>query len=154
MKLDSSDMTEIWNFLIAVFLYGSFCFCSNTIHYVSVSDSESNNSRITYFTGTRNSYCKVSFTYLMCCDTDSPRPWNLAWLSDLIDNLSRKCSLITSPPAVLKVVQAGKTRREAKHWAVPWGSQVPRCLWTHRAKPHAVGASLERKCHPCHTRFG
>lgn len=67
-------MTEIWNFLIAVLLYGSFCFCSNTIHYVSVSDFESNNSRITYETATRNSYCEVSFTYPMSCDTGSPRP--------------------------------------------------------------------------------
>ena len=78
MKLDSY-VTEIWYFLTAVLLCGSFCFHSNTVHCRNVFNFEPNHARITYLT-IRNSHYRVFFflpptTFLETNVVKSLRTW-------------------------------------------------------------------------------
>ena len=144
MKLDSY-VTEIWYFLTAVLLCGSFCFHSNTVHCRNVFNFEPNHARITYLT-IRNSHYRVFFfssTYHISWDKCSQKPQNLACSS--IHNLKKKCRNIARLPFVSKTMQSRQIGKKRKHWDVLSSSQIPCYLWINLTKPRALGSSLGEK---------
>lgn len=143
MKLESHNMTEIWYFLTAVLLCGSFYFHSNTARCRSAFNFEPNHSRITYLS-LRSSYCRVSFTYHISWDKCSQKPQNLACLSESTHNLKKKCRNIAGPPTASKAMQPGKTGKEMKHRDVLLGSQGPCYLWINLIKPWSLRSIKEQ----------
>lgn len=142
MKLDSY-VTEIWYFLTAVLLCGSFCFHSNTVHCRNVFNFEPNHARITYLT-IRNSYYRDFFfspTTLLETNVVKSSELGLFINSQFEKETQKYCrsSLCIKNHAD----KMDWKENEALRCAIQ--QPIPCYLWINLTKPHALGSSLGKK---------
>lgn len=100
MKLDSY-VTEIWYFLTAVLLCGSFCFHSNTVHCRNVFNFEPNHARITYLT-IRNSYYRDFFFFTYHTSGDKCSQIFRTWLVHQFTIWKRNAEILQAFPLYQK----------------------------------------------------
>lgn len=155
VNLDSYNVTEIWYFLTAVLLCGSFCFHSNTVHCKSVFNFEPSHSRTTYLT-IRSSYCSVFLSiYHISWDKCSQKPQNLACLIRINSQSEKEMQKYCRPSHCIK------SHAAKEDWK---GNEALRCAVGQPSTVLSVDQSDqttcsrersgEKKLKPCQPRSG